>query len=159
MGLVTTKFMFEKAMYEGYAIGAFNINNMEFIQAITDAANEAKSPVILQVSSSAIKYARMEYLHAIGFDYKGLVEAGYYLYVTHVDIYYKASAFLDDKLLIEVFPTKLKKISGELKQIIKKEDGTICADATVTWACVTKEGRPSKIPEEFMVSGLIPEEA
>ncbi|MBQ7904808.1 MAG: acyl-CoA thioesterase [Spirochaetaceae bacterium] len=106
-----------------------------------------------------LEYARMEYLHAIGFDYKGLVEAGYYLYVTHVDIYYKASAFLDDKLLIEVFPTKLKKISGELKQIIKKEDGTICADATVTWACVTKEGRPSKIPEEFMVSGLIPEEA
>ena len=106
-----------------------------------------------------LEYARMEYLHAIGFDYKGLVEAGYYLYVTHVDIYYKASAFLDDKLLIEVFPTKLKKISGELKQIIKKEDGTICAVATVTWACVTKEGRPSKIPEEFMVSGLIPEEA
>jgi len=106
-----------------------------------------------------LEYARMEYLHAIGFDYKGLVEAGYYLYVTHVDIYYKASAFLDDKLLIEVFPTKLKKISGELKQIIKKEDGTICADATVTWACVTKEGRPSKIPEEFLVSGLIPEEA
>lgn len=106
-----------------------------------------------------LEYARMEYLHAIGFDYKGLVEAGYYLYVTHVDIYYKASAFLDDKLFIEVFPTKLKKISGELKQIIKKEDGTICADATVTWACVTKEGRPSKIPEEFMVSGLIPEEA
>ncbi|MBQ3025652.1 MAG: acyl-CoA thioesterase [Spirochaetaceae bacterium] len=106
-----------------------------------------------------LEYARMEYLHAIGFDYKGLVEAGYYLYVTHVDIYYKASAFLDDKLLIEVFPTKLKKISGELKQIIKKEDGTICADATVTWACVTKEGRPSKIPEEFMVQDLIPEEA
>lgn len=106
-----------------------------------------------------LEYARMEYLHAIGFDYKGLVEAGYYLYVTHVDIYYKASAFLDDKLLIEVFPTKLKKISGELKQIIKKEDGTICADATVTWACVTKEGRPSKIPEEFLVSGLIPEES
>lgn len=106
-----------------------------------------------------LEYARMEYLHAIGFDYKGLVEAGYYLYVTHVDIYYKASAFLDDKLLIEVFPTKLKKISGELKQIIKKEDGTICADATVTWACVTKEGRPSKIPEEFMVQGLIPEES
>lgn len=106
-----------------------------------------------------LEYARMEYLHAIGFDYKGLVEAGYYLYVTHVDIYYKASAFLDDKLLIEVFPTKLKKISGELKQIIKKEDGTICADATVTWACVTKEGRPSKIPEEFLVSGLTPEES
>ena len=62
MPLVTTKEMFEKSMKEHYAIGAFNINNMEFIQAITDAANEAKSPVILQVSSSAIKYARIPYL-------------------------------------------------------------------------------------------------
>jgi len=60
--LVTTKEMFEKSMKEHYAIGAFNINNMEFIQAITEAANEVKSPVILQVSSSAIKYARINYL-------------------------------------------------------------------------------------------------
>ncbi len=62
MPLVTTKEMFEKSMKEHFAIGAFNINNMEFIQAITEAANEAKSPVILQVSSSAIKYAKMNYL-------------------------------------------------------------------------------------------------
>ena len=62
MPLVTTKEMFQKSMEGHYAIGAFNINNMEFIQAITDAAEEAKSPVILQVSSSAIKYARMGYL-------------------------------------------------------------------------------------------------
>ena len=62
MSLVTTKEMFERSMKEHYAIGAFNINNMEFIQAITDAAEEAKSPVILQVSSSAIKYARIGYL-------------------------------------------------------------------------------------------------
>ena len=62
MPLVTTKEMFEKSMKEHFAIGAFNINNMEFIQAITEAANEAKSPVILQVSSSAIKYAKINYL-------------------------------------------------------------------------------------------------
>ena len=62
MPLVTTKEMFEKSMKGHYAIGAFNINNMEFIQAITEAANEAKSPVILQVSSSAIKYAGLKYL-------------------------------------------------------------------------------------------------
>ena len=62
MPLVTTKEMFERSMKEHFAIGAFNINNMEFLQAITDAAEEAKSPVILQVSSSAIKYARMNYL-------------------------------------------------------------------------------------------------
>ena len=60
--LVTTKEMFEKSMKEGYAIGAFNVNNMEIIQAIVDAAHESQSPVILQASSSAIKYARVNYL-------------------------------------------------------------------------------------------------
>lgn len=60
--LVTTKDMFEKSMKEGFAIGAFNVNNMEIIQGIMDAAAEAKSPVILQASSSAIKYARIGYL-------------------------------------------------------------------------------------------------
>ena len=60
--LVTTKEMFEKSMKEGFAIGAFNINNMEIMQGIADAAHEAKSPVIMQVSSSAIKYARINYL-------------------------------------------------------------------------------------------------
>ena len=60
--LVTTKEMFEKAMEGNYAIGAFNINNMEIIQGIMDAAAECKSPVIMQASSSAIKYARIGYL-------------------------------------------------------------------------------------------------
>ncbi|HHW67981.1 class II fructose-1,6-bisphosphate aldolase [Defluviitalea raffinosedens] len=62
MALVTTKEMFQKA-YEGkYAIGAFNINNMEIIQAITRAAGRLGSPVILQVSKSALKYAGPGYL-------------------------------------------------------------------------------------------------
>ena len=60
--LVTTKEMFEKSMKEGFAVGAFNVNNMEIVQAITDAAHETQSPVILQASSSAIKYARIGYL-------------------------------------------------------------------------------------------------
>ena len=62
MALVTTKEMFEKSMKEGFAIGAFNVNNMEIVQAIVDAAAEENSPVILQASSSAIKYARPIYL-------------------------------------------------------------------------------------------------
>ena len=60
--LVSTKEMFEKSMKEGFAIGAFNVNNMELIQGIVDAAGENNSPVILQASSSAIKYARINYL-------------------------------------------------------------------------------------------------
>lgn len=62
MALVTTTEMFRKAYDGGYAIGAFNINNMEIIQAITEAAQEAKSPVILQVSAGARKYAKPAYL-------------------------------------------------------------------------------------------------
>ena len=62
MPLVTTKEMFEKSMKEGFAIGAFNINNMEIIQGIVDAAQKQNSPVILQASSGAIKYARIKYL-------------------------------------------------------------------------------------------------
>ena len=62
MPLVKTKDMFEKSMKEHFAIGAFNVNNMEIIQGIVDAAAEQNSPVILQASSSAIKYARVPYL-------------------------------------------------------------------------------------------------
>ena len=62
MPLVTTKEMFEKSMKEHFAIGAFNVNNMEIIQGIVDAAAKENSPVILQASSGAIKYARIPYL-------------------------------------------------------------------------------------------------
>ncbi|MEE1361911.1 MAG: class II fructose-1,6-bisphosphate aldolase [Selenomonadaceae bacterium] len=62
MALVTTKEMFKKAYEGGYAIGAFNVNNMEIVQGITDAAAELKSPVILQCSAGARKYANHQYL-------------------------------------------------------------------------------------------------
>ena len=65
MALVTTTEMFKKAYAGGYAIGAFNINNMEIIQAIAEAAGETKSPVILQVSAGARKYAKQAYLLAL----------------------------------------------------------------------------------------------
>ena len=62
MALVTTKEMFRKAYEGGYAIGAFNVNNMEIIQGITEAAKEENSPLILQVSAGARKYAKHNYL-------------------------------------------------------------------------------------------------
>ena len=62
MPLVTTKEMFKKAYEGGYAIGAFNVNNMEIIQGITEAAKEENAPLILQVSSGARKYANHTYL-------------------------------------------------------------------------------------------------
>ena len=62
MSLVTTKEMFKKAYDGGYAIGAFNVNNMEIIQGITEAAIEEKAPLILQVSKGARAYAKHVYL-------------------------------------------------------------------------------------------------
>ena len=73
MALVTTTEMFKKAYDGGYAIGAFNVNNMEIVQGITEAAAELKSPVILQASAGARKYANSIYL-------KKLVEAAVELY-------------------------------------------------------------------------------
>ena len=62
MPLVTTKEMFEKAYNGGYAIGAFNVNNMEIVQGITEAASELNAPLILQVSKGARAYANHTYL-------------------------------------------------------------------------------------------------
>lgn len=62
MPLVTSKELFQKAYEGGYAIGAFNVNNMEIIQGITEAAMEVKAPLILQVSAGARKYAKHTYL-------------------------------------------------------------------------------------------------
>ena len=62
MALVTTKDMFAKALTQDYAVGAFNVNNMEIIQGIVEAAKEEKAPLILQVSAGARKYAKPVYL-------------------------------------------------------------------------------------------------
>ena len=62
MPLVTTTEMFKKAYDGGYAIGAFNVNNMEIVQGITEAAAELNAPLILQVSKGARKYANHTYL-------------------------------------------------------------------------------------------------
>ncbi|MEG1528236.1 MAG: class II fructose-1,6-bisphosphate aldolase [Clostridia bacterium] len=69
MPLVTSKEMFKKAYEGGYAIGAFNVNNMEQIQGIISAGQETNSPLILQISMGARKYANIAYL-------KGLIDAG-----------------------------------------------------------------------------------
>ncbi len=62
MPLVTSTEMFQKAYAGGYAIGAFNVNNMEIVQGITEAAKELNAPLILQVSAGARKYANHTYL-------------------------------------------------------------------------------------------------
>ena len=96
MPLVTTEEMFKKAYAGGYAIGAFNVNNMEMIQGIVAAAKEEKAPLILQVSSCARKYANPTYL-------KKLVEAAVEdsglpicLHLDHGDSYDLCKSAIDD---------------------------------------------------------------
>ena len=73
LGLVNTREMFAKAINGGYAIPAFNFNNMEQLQAIIKASADTKSPVILQVSSGARKYANQTLLRYMA---QGAVEQG-----------------------------------------------------------------------------------
>ena len=96
MPLVTSKEMFEKAYHGGYAIGAFNVNNMEIIQGITEAAADLKAPLILQVSKGARAYANRTYL-------KKLVEAAVIetglpivLHLDHVDSFETCRSCIED---------------------------------------------------------------
>ncbi len=96
MALVTTKEMFAKAYDGGYAIGAFNVNNMEMIQGIVEAGKEEHAPLILQVSSGARKYANPRYL-------KKLVEAAVEdsglpiaLHLDHGDTFELCKSAIDD---------------------------------------------------------------
>lgn len=133
---------------------------MEYVKTIEvrtyelDSYNHVNNAVYL----SYLEYARMEYLREIGFDYKSFFAEGYMLYVTHVNIKYKYSARLYDKLAVTCKPIKLGKLSGVFLQTVKNQDDVICAEAEVGWACVNKDGRPSKLPEKYIVDGLKPEE-
>ena len=111
-----------------------------------DAYNHVNNSVYLNY----LEHARMQFLKNIGFDYVGMIE-------DHIDIKDKHSAKLYDKLAIEVTHIELGKVSGTFLQVVKNEEGKVCAEAKVTWACVDSTGRPVKIPEKYLVPGLEPE--
>ncbi len=117
-----------------------------------DSYNHVNNAVYLNY----LEYARMEFLRAVGFDYIGLFSEGYMLYVSHINIKYTYSAKIYDKLAIACTPTKLGKVSGSFLQVVKNEQGLVCAEAEVTWACVDKAGKPAKLPEKYIVDGLRP---
>ena len=96
MPLVTSKEMFEKAYNGGYAIGAFNVNNMEIVQAITEAAKECQAPVILQVSKGARAYANRTYL--VKMVEAAVIETGLpiVLHLDHGDTFETCKSCIDD---------------------------------------------------------------
>ena len=96
MALVTTKEMFQKAYGGGYAVGAFNINNMEVCQGITEAANELKSPVILQVSKGARNYANHTYIMKLVEAAVAETDIPIALHLDHGDSYELCKSCIDD---------------------------------------------------------------
>ncbi len=96
MPLVTSKEMFKKAYEGGYAIGAFNVNNMEIIQGITEAAKECNSPIILQVSKGARAYANRTYL--VKLVEAAVIETGLpiVLHLDHGDSFETCKECIDD---------------------------------------------------------------
>ena len=96
MPLVTSKEMFEKAYKGGYAIGAFNVNNMEIIQGINEAAKECNAPVILQVSKGARAYANRTYL--VKLVEAACIETGLpiVLHLDHGDSFETCKSCIDD---------------------------------------------------------------
>ena len=96
MPLVTSKEMFAKAYNGGYAIGAFNVNNMEIIQGITEAAKECNAPVILQVSKGARAYANRTYL--VKLVEAAVIETGLpiVLHLDHGDTFETCKSCIDD---------------------------------------------------------------
>ncbi len=96
MPLVGTKEMFEDAYENGYAVGAFNVNNMEIVQGIVEAAKEEKIPLILQVSKGARKYARHEYLiHLVQASLEIAPELPIALHLDHGDSFELCKACID----------------------------------------------------------------
>ena len=97
MPLVNTKEMFEKAYKGGYAVGAFNVNNMEIVQAITEAAGELNSPVVLQVSAGARKYANSRYLiHMVKAALENYPDLPIALHLDHGSSFELCKACIDD---------------------------------------------------------------
>ena len=97
MPLVNTKEMFKKAYDGGYAVGAFNVNNMEIVQAITEAAGELHSPVILQVSKGARAYANSKFLiHMVKAALENYPDLPIALHLDHGDSFELCKACIDD---------------------------------------------------------------
>lgn len=91
---------------------------------------------------------RMDFLNSIGFDYDEFFKRGYSLYVSRIEIAYKAPAFLNDRIDVITEAVKRKRLSGVFRQTVMRGQ-TVLADAYVTWACVNRDGRPVPLPEDF----------
>lgn len=134
MPLVNTRKMFEMAYKNGYAIGAFNVNNMEITQGIIDAVAEEKAPLILQVSKGARKYAKISYLKAI---INVVVEENpdipIAINLDHGDTFETCKQFVDDgftSVMIDASSRPLKENIELTKKVVKYAHARdVCVEA------------------------------
>ena len=95
-----------------------------------------------------LEVARLDYMRAVGFDYHGLLAAGYIMPITRIDITYRAAALSEDELAIESTPLAVRRVTGSMKQTIRRGD-TIIVEATVEWCIVTRDGHPARPPSAY----------
>jgi len=122
MPLVTSTDMFKKAYEGGYAIGGFNVNNMELLQAIVEAGNEEKSPLILQVSSGARKYASPVYLRKLVEAAVETTDIPIVLHLDHGDSFEMCKQCVDDgftSVMIDASKHSFEKNVEITKQVVE----------------------------------------
>lgn len=122
MPLVNSKALFEKAYKEGYAVGGFNVNNMELLQAIVEAGNEEKSPLILQVSSGARKYANPVYLVKLVEAAVATTNVPIVLHLDHGDTFELCKSCVDDgftSVMIDASKYPFEKNVEITKQVVE----------------------------------------
>ena len=123
MALVSTKKMFKMAYKGGYAIGAFNVNNMEITQGIVSAIAEEKAPLILQISKGARDYAKISYLKAIiNVAVEENPDIPIVTHLDHGDTFETCKQFVDDgftSVMIDASKLPLEENIRVTKQVVK----------------------------------------
>jgi len=101
-----------------------------------------------------LEHARMQFLHAVGFDYKGLIAAGFFTVIARLELAYRQPAYADDELTIETEAGEPRRVGGAFQQVIHRGEDVI-AEATVHWCVVNAKGRPTRPPAGFDLRGLL----
>lgn len=95
-----------------------------------------------------LEHARLQHLRAVGYDYQGLIDAGFFTVIARLNISYQTPAYAEDQLQIETVPIAMRRITGVVRQTIRRGE-TVIAVADVHWCVVNQAGRPARPPEQF----------
>jgi YbgC/YbaW family acyl-CoA thioester hydrolase len=102
-----------------------------------------------------LEHARVQFLHAAGHDYHGMVAAGYFMVISRLEIAYRLPAYAGDELGIGTEPVATRRVSGTIHQVIRRGEEVI-AEADLSWCVVDRNGRPVRPPEAYALRGLEP---